>query len=251
MIEAEEESNYAIFRECLSELITSRLAPTKERRRVKGRKNEIKPVATPANDEENNAEDLGEFIDYLATEIFPSLPPPLRTLSYSLLQSTPSFSETYSLPLSPSFSEDLTSHLPPSVPESFSTYALLPPSQSLDRLLEPVFTSYISAVSTPPPEHTPLQKATECEICAREHLPLTYHHLIPRSMHAKAVKRGWVEQWEVQKVAWLCRACHSFVHRVATNEELAREWNSVERLVEREDVQGWAGWVGRIRWRKT
>lgn len=62
MIDAGEEQNYTIFRECLSELVTSRLAPTKERRRVKGRKNEIKPVAK-VEPEGEATEELGEFID--------------------------------------------------------------------------------------------------------------------------------------------------------------------------------------------
>ncbi|KAG8630211.1 hypothetical protein KVT40_001830 [Elsinoe batatas] len=249
MIPEEEESNYAVFRDCLSDLITTRLAPVKERRRVKGRKNEIKPVATPSTDD-NPAEDLAEFIDYLATEIFLSLPVPLRTLSYEALQSSPSLASTYSTPLPSSLLDSLTSHLPPSVPDTFTTFHLLPPSQDLSLLLSPVFESYITSASSPPPEHTYGTRATECEICEREHLPLTYHHLIPRQVQAKAVKRGWVEAWEVQKVAWLCRACHGFVHRVATNEELAREWNSVEKLAGREDVQAWAGWVGRVRWKK-
>lgn len=77
----------------------------------------------------------------------------------------------------------------------------------------------------------------------------TYHHLIPRQMHAKAVKRGWHKEWELNKVAWLCRACHSYVHKIATNEELARELYSIELLTEREDVQKWANWVGRVRWK--
>jgi hypothetical protein len=68
-------------------------------------------------------------------------------------------------------------------------------------------------------------------------------------MHAKAVKRGWCQAWETQKVAWLCRACHSYVHQIASNEELARDWSSVEKLSEREDVQRWAKWVGRVRWK--
>ncbi|KAF2220036.1 hypothetical protein BDZ85DRAFT_242652 [Elsinoe ampelina] len=249
MLPEEEESNYAIFRDCLSDLITTRLAPVKERRRVKGRKNEIKPAANPSPDE-NPAEDLADFIDYLATEIFLSLPVPLRTLSYKTLQSTPSLAAQYSVPLPLPLLESLTSPLPPSVPDTFTTFHLLPPTHDLPLLLSPVFEAYVTSASAPPPEHVYSVRATECEVCGRGHLPLTYHHLIPRQVQAKAVKRGWVGAWEVQKVAWLCRACHGFVHRVATNEELAREWNSVEKLGEREDVQAWAGWVGRVRWKK-
>lgn len=54
----------------------------------------------------------------------------------------------------------------------------------------------------------------------------------------------------LNKVAWLCGACHSFVHRMASNEELAREWHDVERILERDDVHRWKGWVGGVRWKK-
>ena len=51
-------------------------------------------------------------------------------------------------------------------------------------------------------------------------------------------------------MAWLCRACHSFVHRILSNEELGRWFADVELLVEREDVRRFAEWVGRVRWKK-
>jgi hypothetical protein len=40
------------------------------------------------------------------------------------------------------------------------------------------------------------------------------------------------------------------VHRCAGNEELARDWYTVELLRGREDVQRWVEWVGRVRWKK-
>jgi hypothetical protein len=39
------------------------------------------------------------------------------------------------------------------------------------------------------------------------------------------------------------------VHKIASNEELARDFSSIERLLEREDVVKWAAWVGRVRWK--
>ena len=50
-------------------------------------------------------------------------------------------------------------------------------------------------------------------------------------------------------MAWLCSACHGFVHRIESNEELARNWHTVELLKSREDVQKWAGWRGTVRWK--
>ena len=66
MIAEDEVTNYETFRDCLSDLIISKLSPSAEKpkRASKGGKNEIKPVARPA--EQVNAEDvaeLGEFID--------------------------------------------------------------------------------------------------------------------------------------------------------------------------------------------
>lgn len=137
------------------------------------------------------------------------------------------------------------------MPDSLTSYGLLPDESDLPHLLEAPISAYITTCVAATPDFTPSTRATECEICDRGHLPLTYHHLIPRAVHAKAVKRGWHKEWELNKVAWLCRACHSFVHRIASNEELAKEWYSVDLLMGREDVQSWAKWMSRIRWKKT
>ncbi len=118
----------------------------------------------------------------------------------------------------------------------------------LSKLLTPIFQDYVNNVTSPPPVWS-ATRASACEICDRSWIPLTYHHLVPKQIHAKAIKRGWHEEWRLNSVAWLCRACHSFVHRIAGNEELGKDYWSVERLTEREDVQNWAKWVGRVRWK--
>lgn len=150
---------------------------------------------------------------------------------------------------------------------------MLDDAADLDRFLDPVLGGFVGTATAAPPEYTPAVTASRpagCEICGREQLPLTYHHLIPRQVHAKAVKRGWHKEWELNKggllctflyeycskmtdecfqVAWLCRACHSCVHHVASNEELARDYYDLEKLLAREDVQRFAQWVGRVRWK--
>lgn len=77
-------------------------------------------------------------------------------------------------------------------------------------------------------------------------------------MHEKVKKRGWHEEHTLNSVAWLCRACHSFVHGLAGNEVLARELYTVDLIVEggmqgegevREKVQAWVKWIGGVRWR--
>ena len=134
------------------------------------------------------------------------------------------------------------------MPDSLETYGILMDPSDLSKLLTPIFQDYVNNVTSPPPVWS-ATRASACEICDRSWIPLTYHHLVPKQIHAKAIKRGWHEEWRLNSVAWLCRACHSFVHRIAGNEELGKDYWSVERLTEREDVQNWAKWVGRVRWK--
>jgi hypothetical protein len=145
----------------------------------------------------------------------------------------------------------------------------------------PIFTAYITTVTAPPPPpRSTKADAAGCEICGRDWINLSYHRmsnlsalfllvippagdfsplgrkgiadhrplfccwtdLIPRMVHDKVVKRGWHREDELQNVAWLCGACHRFVHRFRGHEELAREYFTVERLLQAEEVRRFAGW---------
>ncbi|KAK3111792.1 hypothetical protein LTR53_012600 [Teratosphaeriaceae sp. CCFEE 6253] len=259
MVHEAETASFEAFCDALSTSVIAKLTPDpgKRKRAIKGRKNEIKLVAKvrESNGEtlnEDDAGDLSEFVEFLADEIFASLPVDLRSLSYAAVQDDPSLKTKYGVPIDTALLESIGERLPPTTADSLLTYGLITDASDLEHFLEPILESYITTTTSPPPEYTPALTATRprgCEICEREHLPLTYHHLIPRQMHAKAVKRGWHKDWELNKVAWLCRACHSYVHKIATNEDLARELYSVELLLERDDVVKWANWVGRVRWR--
>ena len=138
--------------------------------------------------------------------------------------------------------------VPPTVLDSLEAYGLLTSSSDLPNLLIPVFQDYINTSIAPPPVWS-TTRADGCEICERSWIPLTYHHFVPKQIHAKALKRGWHEEWTLDSVAWLCRACHSFVHKIAGNEELAKDLWSVELLMQREEIQAWAKWVGKVRWK--
>ncbi|RDW93267.1 HNH endonuclease [Aspergillus mulundensis] len=259
MASSDTESNYAVFRECVSSVIIARSKqhkPSKTKRkasRIKAAKrkgnaestDESSAPSTPAPAEEENPEELADFIDFIATEIFTALPEPLQSLSYSAIQHSPTLSTTYSIPLAHSTLESLSNPLPSTITDTLSTYT--PDLEALS-LLNKILTDYIPAVTRPPPVWAST-RAEACEICERDWIPLSYHHLIPRGVHDKVIKKGWHDEWMLNNVAWLCRACHSFVHRMATNEELAREWFTVERILEREDVRDWARWVGRVRWK--
>lgn len=188
---------------------------------------------------------------FIASEIFYALPDELQTLSYSKTQNDAALADRYEDPseLPTSAIEDWTAATPVSVSESLSVYGIVPESLDLTATFtRPVLTDYITSVTAAPPAWAST-RVDACEICERDWIPLSYHHLIPREVHAKVLKRGWHEEWMLNSVAWLCRACHSFVHRMASNEELAREYYTIDQILERDDVQNWAKWVGRVRWK--
>lgn len=251
----EADSNYQTFRDCVFAAIIDKSSGAKTSRKSGVRRRQSQPSANSTTTSSGDApvadpSELAEFSDYLSTEIFPSLPEDLRTITYATLKNGGPTTETYSLPLTLTTLEQLTSHLPPSVADTLESYSLInPPASDTTTFLSPILTAYISSATTQPtaPSAT---RTDHCELCERDWIPLTYHHLIPRSTHARVLKRGWHPEADLQNVAWLCRACHSFVHRTIGNEELAKGWFTVERLAGREDVQKWCKWVGGIRWKK-
>lgn len=178
------------------------------------------------------------------------LPPTIRALTYSAWFNSSMLQAAYPDPFPKQTADSILTPLDPSITESLTTYNILPFDTTLTEFLTPTLTSYLTTITTaPPPPSQTKDQATACEICDRSWIPLTYHHLIPRQSHAKALKRGWHTEDQLNNVAWICRACHSFVHRVATNDELAKDWYTVGKLLEMEDVVNFAGWVGRMRWK--
>ena len=264
--------NYAVFRECFSNAIVARSEGKSRtsKRKSKGKRNARKDVTEDISTERANPEELAEFVDvrtpksirnahqshtysqFLASETFTSFPEALQNLTYSATQHDPTLTTLYvppdaDTPLDRTTLETLCTPIPLSVTDSLAVYGIIPDAADLPDFLSPILSEYTTSVTAGPPVWADT-RTDACEICERDWIPLSYHHLIPRGVHAKVVKKGWHEEWMLNSVAWLCRACHSFVHRMASNEELAREWFTVERILEREDVQDWAGWVGRVRW---
>ncbi|KAK5942896.1 hypothetical protein PMZ80_005462 [Knufia obscura] len=247
----DEETNLNIFKDCLFNIAIERSNPQHGRKKGKSRTAPAGATdAVPDASQATEPSQLVDFSDFLANEVFPSLPKELQTISHYALQDNVTLSDRWSLPLSLGTYEELADRIPPSVTDSLQAYGLIsPPASDVQSFLSPVIAAYLLAATAPPPKWIET-KVSACEICERDWVPMTYHHLIPRAVHAKVLKRGWHEERTLNSVAWLCRACHSFVHRMASNEELAKEWYTVERICEREDVQKWAMWVGKVRWKK-
>ncbi len=67
MIAAEENDNFETFKDCLSTTVIQKLAPNsgKPAKKVKGRKNEIKPVVTTASSSESTEDDVAELAEFI------------------------------------------------------------------------------------------------------------------------------------------------------------------------------------------
>ncbi|KAI1385193.1 uncharacterized protein F4822DRAFT_412339 [Hypoxylon trugodes] len=262
-IPEDQEKNYEIFLDCLSTALIEKISQPQAKPKRRTKPKSKKPTSTPpqtksanpdpeteADTDLTSADDLADFAGYIATTTFHSLPSDLKTLDYYLWTRSPSLQTTYTLPFTGTSIPPLPT-LDPAIADSLSTYSITrEPTQGINEFLAPILTHYLSLITKPPPApRATLKEATGCEICERNYIPLSYHHLIPRFVHSKAVKRGWHKEEDLQNVAWLCGACHRFVHRFAGHEELARRYYTVELLMEDEGVRRWAEWVGRLRWK--
>lgn len=253
----ESTTQYQLFLDCVFTTITEKLdPPTRKPVKSKNRRSSRKASLTSISDNNTSTSTslpdldpttLSDFAEYIANEIFLSLPATLQRLTH-----TSSLSADYTPPLTATTIDTLSTRIPPEVTDTLSTYCLTtPPKSDITSFLSPILYSYITTLTTPPPPPSSTRPdSNACELCARTWLPLTYHHLIPKSTHQKALKRGWHEESALGNVAWLCRACHSWVHRQAGNEELAREYWSMELVRGMEGFEGWVGWVGSVRWKK-
>jgi hypothetical protein len=149
---------------------------------------------------EELATELDEFIQYLTQETFDTLPENVKSI------------ESSDLDLS---AEGLgTISAPPSFRETVITYSLTTDDNGAEDMFSSILSNFkdelVSMVedakraSLPPAHGWKSTRTDTCEICSRE-VPLTYHHLIPRSMHDKVLKRKWHPQEMLNVVAWLCR----------------------------------------------
>ena len=71
-----------------------------------------------------------------------------------------------------------------------------------------------------------------CELCLREHLKYTIHHLIPR---AKGGNHG--------PKSHLCQTCHKQIHSMFTENTLAKDLYSIELLKSNTRVSKFVKWI--------
>ncbi len=83
-----------------------------------------------------------------------------------------------------------------------------------------------------------------CELCGRAISPLSKHHLIPVTRHAKRrKKKPKLSHEELHKIAFLCRPCHDNIHATFTEKELEVEYNTIEALAAHPDIARHTRWI--------
>ena len=81
-----------------------------------------------------------------------------------------------------------------------------------------------------------------CPICGRE-MPLTFHHLIPKSTHKKMRKLGYDKLFLNINGIDICRPCHSQIHRLIPLENMAMEYNTLEMIKSHPGVINWIPYI--------
>ena len=83
----------------------------------------------------------------------------------------------------------------------------------------------------------------KCVLCERNNLPITEHHLIPKTLHAgKYVKKRFTSD-QMNETIDLCKACHKTVHANFSEKELARSFNTIETLRSTSQMSRFIRWV--------
>ncbi len=87
-----------------------------------------------------------------------------------------------------------------------------------------------------------------CELCEREDLELTRHHLIPRKQHNKPRTKKLFSRDEMRcRIAWLCRDCHGHIHTMFTEKELAWQLNTLEDLRNTTEMEKFLSYIRKRR----
>ncbi|MHC4995538.1 MAG: hypothetical protein ACYTGQ_10845 [Planctomycetota bacterium] len=84
-----------------------------------------------------------------------------------------------------------------------------------------------------------------CGLCEREG-DRTFHHLIPRTCHSNKWFRKNFTREQMNGGVDLCRDCHAAIHRfIPSEKEMGRSYNTVETLLEHEDVRNFIEWIAK------
>ena len=73
---------------------------------------------------------------------------------------------------------------------------------------------------------------SRCELCEREDVEITIHHLLPKEMGGTFAP-----------TANLCIPCHKQIHALYTNEEIAARLTSIDQLKDDPQLSRFLKWI--------
>jgi len=89
---------------------------------------------------------------------------------------------------------------------------------------------------------------SSCELCSRDAVELTCHHLVPRSRQKKSVSLKKFSRLEMRgRTATLCIDCHTHIHTIFSDKELAADYHCIELLQASEQVLKFIKWIRKQR----
>jgi hypothetical protein len=96
-----------------------------------------------------------------------------------------------------------------------------------------------------PAESSPAE-SNACALCGRTGLPLTKHHLIPKTRHNKRSARVRFDRDQMHRlVAMLCKPCHRTVHVHLTEKQLEQDYHDIELLRQHPEIARFAAWAAK------
>lgn len=82
-----------------------------------------------------------------------------------------------------------------------------------------------------------------CSLCSREEIYLTFHHLIPKTLHSKKWYKKNFSVEELNSGVDLCEDCHEAIHDFITEKELGKKFNSIKALMSHSKVKKFVSWI--------
>lgn len=82
-----------------------------------------------------------------------------------------------------------------------------------------------------------------CELCGIEN-ELTFHHLIPKCLHTnKWYKKQYTREVLSRGINICENHCHFEIHRLITEKEMGKYYNTLKRLLIHKKVKKYVKWI--------
>ena len=84
----------------------------------------------------------------------------------------------------------------------------------------------------------------KCKLCGREDQELTFHHLIPVTLHTnKWFKKNYTRKQMNQGIMICQYDCHREIHKYITEKEMGKYYNTVDTLLNHPKVKKYINWI--------